>query len=258
MSARDRLFFALDVGYLPSAAKYVLMLKDYVGGFKIGLEIFMAHGPSILSDVRRQAPNAVIMLDLKLHDIPETVKRAVQLAVNWGVDFCTLHVQQRETIEMAVKATEGTNTRLLGVTVLTSMLYADLEALRMPSQMDVEGYPDDPEGRVYYNPSQRAEWLALRSSSWGLSGFVCAPTDLVGLRAILPPGALLVTPGIRPDGADAGDQKRIATPYVAIRAGADRLVVGRPIRDALDPIVVAEQIVAEIENALKDTKENIS
>jgi orotidine-5'-phosphate decarboxylase len=236
MTPKDRIIFALDVPGLHEAKVFIDLLgrsgpaAGHVGAFKVGLELFMAVGPAILRSIKQK-----IMLDLKLHDIPETVERAVLRAGDLGVNFVTLHVQQRETLERAVRAAEKSKVQLLGVTVLTSVGEKDLMDLNLPCQCDP----------TYFDPGERVMMLAKFAATCGLNGFVCSPREVKMLRAAIP-GAVLVIPGIRPAGTAAGDQKRTGTPAEAIKDGADYLVVGRPIRDAQDPVAAAEAIEKEI------------
>ena len=205
-------------------------LAPHVGVFKIGLELFIAAGPRVVTASVARRPT---VLDLKLHDIPETVDRAVARAVDLGVMGVTLHVQQQAALEKAAKRVEGTNTKLLAVTLLTSMDRNDMR--------DLAFHACEPEDRVNN--------LARFAYACGISGFVCSPKEvaMVRLRA---PDAFLMVPGIRPEGTAAGDQKRAGTPAQAILDGADLLVVGRPIRDADSPAQAALEIVSEIDTAL--------
>ncbi len=230
MNAKDRIIFALDVPSVADAERCIGLLEDHVGVFKVGLELFMQAGPAILKSIKRP-----VMLDLKLHDIPETVERAVVRAGELGVQFVTLHVQQRETIVRAARVAEDSKVQLLGVTVLTSIGERDLMDLNLPCQCDP----------TYFDPAERVMMLAKFASGCGLTGFVCSPKEVKMLRTALPK-AVLVIPGIRPAGAAAGDQKRTGTPAEAVKDGADYLVVGRPIRDAPDPVAAAKAIAAEI------------
>jgi len=230
MKPKDRVIFALDVPNIIDAERYITLLdvnsrEDYrVGAIKIGLELFMGAGLAVVRIIRRP-----VMLDLKLHDIPETVERAILRAGDLGVTFVTLHVQQRDTMRRAARAAEKGGIQLLGVTVLTSMTGADMDDLRYTTS----------------EPSDRAIYLARMAWQEGITGFVASAMEVGRLRAQLPK-SLLVIPGIRPAGADAGDQKRTGTPAQAIADGADYLVVGRPIRDAPDPAAAADAIAAEL------------
>ncbi len=220
--------FALDVSNSLAADQFVGNLEEHVGAFKVGLELFM---------VCRRIPETKrpIVLDLKLHDIPETVARAVKIGGDMGVKFMTLHVQQRETLERAVRVAEPFGITLLGVTVLTSMVAGDLDDL---NQRLFGDHPDIAVGA-------RALALAKFGYECGLRGFVCSPQEVSKLKKKCPDAFFLV-PGIRPAGADVGDQKRGGTPAQAMKDGANLLVIGRPIRDANDPVAAAKAIATEV------------
>lgn len=234
-SAKDRLIFAMDVPNFKEAVALAETLREDVGLFKIGLELFMADGPQIL---RYLAPFP-IMLDLKLHDIPETVERAVNVAGDLGVKFLTLHVQQEATLQRAAKAAEKTGVQLLAVTVLTSMSPVDL--------VRVSGIPDT--GYISHGVNTFVKNRALLAWECGIKGFVCSTLAVGTVRQHLGPTATLVVPGIRPAGTDSNDQVQVGTPANAIKEGASYLVVGRPIRDAKDPAGAARDIVSEISQA---------
>lgn len=224
MRAHERIAFAVDVPNYVDASNLIGVLKGHVGAFKIGLELFIACGPWITKQT-----DLPIILDLKLHDIPETVERAVKSAGNLGVKFMTLHVQQRRALEKAVAAAEPFGIKLLGVTVLTSMDDDDCQDL----------------GYVPLQPSTRALSMAQFGHDCGLRGFVCSPQEVAKLKALLPDAFFLV-PGVRSVDSDKGDQERIGTPSQAVKDGADLIVVGRPIRDAKDPVAAAKAIAMEI------------
>lgn len=234
--AKSRLIFALDVPTVQNARELVAQLADHVGFFKVGPELFLATGPSLFDWL----PPDRVMLDLKLHDIPETVERSFQQIVRYGVALATLHVQQAETLRRVAEVTSGTSTLALGVTVLTSMDEANLMGLLLPSQVDP----------TYFDLGERVVHLASYGHQEGLRGFVCSPQEVQRLLVRFP-NATLVVPGIRSAGADQGDQKRTGTPEQAIRDGATAIVVGRPIRDAKDPVAAAEAIRVEIEAGLR-------
>lgn len=221
--------FALDVPFLADAQNLVDRLEPHVGAFKVGLELFIAAG-----NVPRSSKP--IVLDLKLHDIPETVARAVKAGGDRGVKYMTMHIQQRATIEAALKAAEPFGITLLGVTVLTSMTQQDLMDLEQPSRCDP----------TYFEPADRARSLAEFAHGVGLRGFVCSPQEVGNLKSARPEGFFLV-PGVRPAGSDVGDQKRVGTPAQAVKDGANLIVVGRPIRDAKDPVEAAKAILHEIQ-----------
>lgn len=230
MHAKDRLIVALDVETLEDADRLASTLEGVVTRLKVGLELYTACGPEAVRMALRHG--ARVMLDLKLHDIPETVGRAVARVAALGVDLLTLHTAGgHKMLEAAAQACakSGGPMRLLGVTVLTSLDDADLAAM---------GSLDSVETAVL----RRAK-LAV---SCGLHGVVASPLEAACIRTVVPPEFLIVTPGVRPQAAASGDQKRIATPAAARAAGADFVVVGRPIRDAADPRAAALAIVSEL------------
>lgn len=233
MKPEDRLIVALDVPDREQAENLAARVGDAAGWLKIGLELFCAAGPDIVRDFSRAGHR--IMLDLKLHDIPATVGRAVSRVASLGAELLTIHTSGgRAMLEAAEAAAEtargqGHALKLLGVTVLTSLGQNDLAEI---------GISRPPEDLIV----ERTQ-LAMEA---GIDGVVCAGTDAARLRAGVPDDFLIVTPGIRPAGADAGDQKRVTTPRDARRAGADLIVVGRPIRDASDPAAAARAITADL------------
>jgi len=232
---RNPLIVALDVPDADRALALAARLAPVVGAVKVGLELFTAAGPDIVRRLR--AAGAAVFLDLKLHDIPHTVARAVEAAVRWDVQMLTVHTSGgRAMLAAAEQAARAEAQRrgqapplVLGVTVLTSLDEAALA-----------------EVGVAAGPAAQVERLARLAVSAGLRGLVCSPLELPALRAALPREIQLVTPGIRPPGTDAGDQKRTLGPREALAAGADWLVVGRPILAAPDPRAAAEQILAAL------------
>jgi orotidine-5'-phosphate decarboxylase len=232
-SPRERLVFALDVPTLEEARAAAVRLAPEVGVLKVGLELFVREGPPAVGLGRELGRD--VFLDLKLHDIPETVERAVASAATLGARYLTVHAAGGARMlarAVAAAARAPAPLTLLAVTVLTSLDAADLEA---------QGVAAVPERHV----------VRLAKLAWeaGVRGFVCSAAEARALREALGPDALLVAPGIRPDGAGAGDQKRIATPAQAVAAGVDLMVVGRPLRDAPDPVAAARAVVAEIARA---------
>ena len=222
----NRLIAVLDVPNRRDADALVERLAGVPSWFKIGLELFCAEGPSIVSDYVAQGRR--VMLDLKLHDIPETVSRATARVAALGAELLTVHAGGgRAMLEAAVKAAGAT--RILAVTVLTSLDDADL------AQIGAQG----PMGELVVRRAR----LAIEA---GCAGIVASPHEIAAVRAIAPPGFLIVTPGVRPAGAAAGDQKRVMTPRQARDAGADLVVVGRPLRDAADAAAAARAVVAEL------------
>jgi orotidine-5'-phosphate decarboxylase len=228
-AARDRLAFPLDGADLHDAGRWIDRLAPHVGVMKVGLELFVAAGPEAVR--RAHASGAACFLDLKLHDIPATMAGAAARAAALGARYLTVHASAgSDALRAATKAVAGSETRVLAVTVLTSLDATALEAIGLAS------------------PAIAAQRLARLAIDAGAHGLVCSAHEVASLRA-LSPSIELVVPGIRPSGTDAGDQKRVATPEAALDAGADVLVVGRPIRDAADPVAAARAIVATIERA---------
>ena len=232
-SARDKLAFALDFPSLSEAREGAARVTDAVGVLKVGLELFVSEGPRAV-ELGRQL-GCEIFLDLKLHDIPETVERAVASAAALGVRYLTLHAAGGpKMLAAAARRAERENTglKLLAITVLTSLDASDLLATGVSSA-----------------PAEHALRLARLAHDQGVAGMVCSALEVGALRDALGPAPILVTPGIRPQANGADDQKRTGTPAAAIRAGASLLVVGRPIRDAADPAAAARAISDEIQRA---------
>jgi orotidine-5'-phosphate decarboxylase len=222
-SAAEKIFVALDVPTAKEGVALIKSLSDSVGLFKIGLQQYTVDGPALIQHAGK------VFLDLKLHDIPNTVAKAVEAADKLGVKMLTLHLSGGgEMIRAAVRARKS-DMLLLGVTVLTS---STDETLR---EIGVAGKITDQVLR-----------LARLGVDNGIDGLVASPHEARSLRAKLGDKIKIVTPGIRPAGADPGDQRRFATPREAIDAGADYLVIGRPITAAADPRAVVEKIVAEL------------
>jgi len=226
--ARERLIVALDVSSVEEAQAMVARLGEAVSFYKIGYQLAFAGGLAyapVLAAAGKQ-----VFLDLKLHDIGNTVAEGVKSVSRLGAAFLTVHAYP-QTMKAAVDAREG-SLRILAVTVLTSYDDADLAAA----------------GYDFTVPELVAE-RAAQARDIGVDGIVCSAAEAANLRPIVGGKLMLVTPGIRPAGAAAGDQKRVATPASAIAAGADYLVVGRPIIAAADPKAAAEAIVEEISQA---------
>jgi orotidine-5'-phosphate decarboxylase len=234
-SGKARIIFPLDVASLTAAEAYVEMLKDAVGMFKVGLELFITAGPAIMTAIRRQS-SAGIFLDLKLHDIPATVQRAMARVVDLGVAMATVHCGENTAmLEAAVDGAQG-KVALLGVTVLTSVSAGDVAQAGYQS-----AYADDLSALVMKR--------AAMAQAAGFAGVICSGLEAARIKQAFGEAFLSVTPGIRPawEKVKMGDQKRVLTPAQAIREGADYLVIGRPIRDAADPRQAALDIAAEIE-----------
>jgi len=229
MPMRERLIVALDVPTLADAEAVVRELGDAVSFYKIGYQLAFSGGLDFARELA--ADGKKIFLDMKLLDIDNTVARGVENIVRMGVSMLTLHAYPK-AMRAAVEAARGSGLCLLGVTVLTSMDEQDL--------IDA-GYEYDPHTLVL----RRAE----QALAAGMGGIVCSAGEAAAVRKIVGPALAVVTPGIRPVGGDAGDQKRIMTPADAIRSGASHLVVGRPIVKAVDRRAAAEAIVAEMTEA---------
>ncbi len=234
--ARAKLAYALDFPSFAQAEEGATRVAHSVGVLKIGLELFVSEGPRAVS--LGQKLGCDVFLDLKLHDIPETVERAVAAAAGHGVRYLTLHAAGGpKMLAAAARRAERENTGLilLAITVLTSLDAADLAAIGVDANTD---------------PSAHALRLAKLAHEQGIPGMVCSAAEVGVLRTALGPAAVLVTPGIRSaNSAGADDQKRTGTPESAIRAGSSLLVVGRPIRDAADPAAAASAICDEIQRA---------
>lgn len=231
-SARDRLIVALDVPSQAEALAAAEVLAGHVGMLKIGLELFVAEGPAVVAHIRRAHPELQVFLDLKLHDIPNTMRGAIRSARSLGARFLTVHAGSGIEHLRACVEEAGDELGILAVTVLTSQdarACAEAGHTRSPAELVV----------------MRAQ-CALEA---GCAGVVCSGQELHGVVAAAP-SLFRVVPGIRPVGADAGDQKRVMTPALAIADGATHLVVGRPILQAADPAAAADAIVAEIAGAL--------
>jgi len=242
MTPRERLFVAVDTPDLERARRLVRTLRGLVGGFKIGLELFVSHGPEIVEEIR--AAGDAVFLDLKFHDIPNTVAGAARAAGRHGVSFFTMHAcGGAEMIRRGVEAaTDGARERgcpaplALVVTVLTSHDDAELESIGLSG----------PCGAAVVR-------LATMARDAGAGGVVCSPLEVAAVRQTFSDG-LLVVPGVRPRGTvvKGDDQSRFATPADAIAAGADHLVIGRPITAADDPAAAAVAIAQEIGRAHDD------
>lgn len=231
LNARERLIVALDVASVTTAEAMVAHLGDSVWFYKIGYQLAFAGGLPFAAQL--VASGKQVFLDLKLHDIGNTVTKGVESVAQMGATFLTVHAYP-QTMKAAVEGKQSSKLRILAVTVLTSYDDANLAAA---------GYE--------MNVKELAAARAAQARDIGVDGLVCSPEEAGTLRAIAGPGMVLVTPGIRPAGSAAGDQKRIMTPGRAIEAGANYLVVGRPVLEARDPKAVADAIVAEIEKAAK-------
>jgi orotidine-5'-phosphate decarboxylase len=240
-TARDRLMVALDLPSANEAARMAEKLLGHIGTFKVGSELFTAEGPVVARYL--VASGSKVFLDLKFHDIPNTVRCAAREAARLGVSMIDVHASGgRKMMEAALEGSRAAGTGLrpgatrplvLAVTVLTSLGIHDLEEL---------GIASSPENLV-------VRWAQLAQQA-GLDGVVSSPREAAAIRRACGPRFIIVTPGVRPSAAASNDQTRTETPESAIRAGADFLVVGRPITAAPDPAAAADAIVAEIERAM--------
>jgi orotidine-5'-phosphate decarboxylase len=227
---RERLIVALDVPSASEAQKLVARIGDVAGIYKVGLQLFVAEGPSIVRDLVSSGRR--VFLDLKLHDIPTTVALAVKSAAELRVDMLTIHASGGAAMLRAATEAAAGRLNLLAVTVLTSLNDEDMQ------EIGVSGRASDQVLR-----------MAALAQSAGCQGIITSPRESPMVRKALGEGFAIVTPGIRPAGAETNDQQRIATPAQAISNGASHIVVGRPITHASDPAKAATAIIAEMEQA---------
>lgn len=222
---RDRLILAIDKPSTAEAERLIARVGDAVGVFKIGYHLAFAGGFDLARELVRSGKH--VFIDMKLHDIDNTVAKGAESIAKLGATFLTVHAYPK-TMAAALEGSRGSQLKILAVTILTS-------------------YNDDDirEAGLTGTVSEQVERRARKANEIGIHGLVCSPEEAAMLRPLVG-SRLLVTPGIRPTGSDAGDQKRIMTPARAIAAGADYLVVGRPITEAADPKAAADAIVAEI------------
>ena len=222
----DRVILALDVPTVDEARRMVDATESVIGFYKIGMQLQFAGGLEFARELA--AAGKKVFLDVKLLDIDNTVEKGVENIAKMGVTCATIHAYPK-AMRAAVRGRGQSGLGLLGVTVLTSMDDGDLREA---------GYRDGAGDMVIAR--------ARDAEAAGMTGIVCSPLEVAALRSVLAPETLLVTPGIRPSGSDAGDQRRIMTPGDAVRAGSDYLVIGRPIVAAPDPVAAATAIIEEI------------
>ncbi|HEY2115874.1 MAG TPA: orotidine-5'-phosphate decarboxylase [Candidatus Angelobacter sp.] len=227
---RERLIVALDVSTAAEAQTLAQRVGDAAGIYKVGLQLFTAEGPSLVRDLVHSGRR--IFLDLKLHDIPNTVAHAVKSAAELGVHMLTVHASGGAAMLHAATEAAAGRINILGITVLTSLNDEAMQEIGIA-------------GRV----SDQVLRMASLAQSAGCRGIVTSPHEALMVRKALGEGFAIVTPGIRPAGADTNDQQRIATPAQAINNGASHIVVGRPITHAADPAKAAQDIIAEMEQA---------
>jgi orotidine-5'-phosphate decarboxylase len=240
-TAKDYIIFPLDVSSVKEAAQYVELLSEWVGMFKVGLELFIQTGPEIIQMIKKSG-DARIFLDLKLHDIPETVYRAMSRVAEMGVAFTTVHCgESPRMLDAAVKGGGG-NVGVLAVTVLTSITAEDIQA---------SGFKE----KFTTDMSKLVIKRAQIAKQAGCAGVVCSGREVQMIKEVFGKDFVAVTPGIRPAWGSGAkdDQRRIVTPAEAVRRGADFLVIGRPIRDAEDPVSAAQYIAEEIDLSLAES-----
>ncbi len=227
VSAKEKIIVALDAADAGSANRMLDALGDSVCWIKIGLQLFIAEGPGFVRSVK--ARGLRVFLDLKIHDIPNTAIEAVKSARSLGVDMTTVHVAGGPKMVSAAIDAAGDDLLVLGVTVLTSMDDTELAAVGISGHVGLQV------GR-----------LVAMGREHGLRGVVCSPLEIAMLREAHGRALTIVTPGVRPTGSAKGDQSRVLTPAEAVRAGANQLVIGRPITAAASPRAAVERIIEEI------------
>ena len=225
--AADKIIVALDVPTKVAALDLVDQLREQISFFKIGLQLYTAEGPEIVRAVL--STGAKVWLDLKLHDIPNTVARAVESATNLGVRMLTIHLSGGSEMIRAATAARANNISILGVTVLTSATEQTLREIGIADKVD-----------------DQVLRLAKLGVDAEIDGLVASPHEVKMLRGEFRDKIKIVTPGVRPKGSDAGDQKRVMTPRQALDAGADYLVIGRPITTHPNPREAVAKILAEL------------
>ena len=229
-AARDRMIVALDVPNVQAAEKLVVTLGDSVSFYKVGMELVYAGGLDFARNLAQSGKK--VFLDLKLHDIPNTVEKATMQIAEMGMTYLTVHAFP-QTMKAAVKGKGESDLQILAVTVMTTYDDNDLK-----------------EAGYGFSVKELVARRADQAKEIGIDGLILSPEEVGDMRKRLGPKMGLVTPGIRPQGSAVGDQKRIMTPSLAITAGADRLVIGRPITAAPDPKAAADAIIAEISSVL--------
>ena len=227
--ADDRLYVALDLPQVDQARALTVALGESVSSYKIGLQLLPIGGMDLARELIDAGKN--VFLDFKFHDIDATVEKAVRSVAGFGAQILTVHARP-DVMRAAAKGAAGSDLKIIGVTVLTSLDKQDLEAI---------GYHDDAQTLVMRRAAQAAEC--------GIAGVVSSPLEAASIRKNAPKDFLIVTPGVRLPGGDKGDQKRVATPYDALNSGASHIVVGRPINAAADPKAAAQAVLANINGA---------
>jgi orotidine-5'-phosphate decarboxylase len=229
LTTKDKIIVALDLPSIDEARKLISVLGEDVSWYKIGLQLFALGGPAFIQEVKESG--AKIFLDLKFHDIPNTVRSAVESSCTLGADMLTIHLcGGTEMCQAAVEGRGTSSTVLLGVTVLTSQTEATLSEIGIQRSL-----------------TQQVLSLATLAKSTGLTGLIASPLELETLRNKFGKDLVIVTPGVRPTWSTAGDQKRFTTPAEALKLGADYLVIGRPITAAPDPKTAFSLIASELQ-----------
>jgi orotidine-5'-phosphate decarboxylase len=235
-SAKEKIIVALDAPDSAAALRLVDDLEDAVSWVKVGLQLFTAEGPSIVTALKER--RLKVFLDLKFHDIPNTAHEAMRSAVRLGADMATIHLSGGgKMVRSSIEAAKGSPLLVLGVTVLTSLDETELRAIG-----------------VERTPGEQVAELVAMGCRWGLRGVVCSPLEITPLRTKFGDALTIVTPGVRPLGSAADDQQRVMTPAEAVRAGATHLVIGRPITAAISPREAALRIAGEIASSLPDLR----
>ena len=230
MPPSSKIFCAIDTNDLEHACKLTSKIAPVTGGIKLGLEFFNNFGPRGIERILKVSPEAQLFIDLKFHDIPNTVAGAVRsICSNFAPTYLNVHASGGQDMMVAAKEACGQNTKLLAVTLLTSLDETAVQEV---------GYQN--------NISAQVEKLALLTKEAGLDGVVCSAHEISALRKSCGDEFALMVPGIRPAGADKGDQKRVMTPQEALNAGATHLVIGRPITNRADPAKAAQDILEGI------------
>ena len=240
---KDYIVFPLDVPDLQQAMELVEELKNDIGLFKVGLQLFVKEGPAAVEAVRAAGGSAGLFLDLKFHDIPATVKGAFASAASLGADLVTAHCDEGADMLRAVVEASGGRTKVLDITVLTSL---------SPEALGPLGFREE----FQRDLSELALLRARLAQEAGCAGIVCSGKEVARIKQELGPDFLAVTPGIRPEWSlvAGDDQKRVTTAAQAVAAGADYIVIGRPIRDADDRVEAARKVALEIEQGLRSRR----
>ena len=240
LPAKERLIYPLDTSDIREAKRWINLLKDHVGLFKVGLELFVTAGPDILKTITRSGRTG-IFLDLKFHDIPATVGAAARATAGKGVRFISVHAANGEKAIEAVVHGVPRRTKVLAITVLTSLTQADLAATGVEKKLKL--------------PRLVLKRVLLARKA-GCAGIVCSGSEVRSVKRRAGKGFTVVVPGVRPEWSriKGDDQKRVSTPREAILNGADYLVVGRPIRMARNPLQAADRVVGEIQQAMDELR----